>query len=285
MKAANYERVVETAVPNATALDHTVSPCEESFIPDVSVRGISIQWASHLCLNSFLIPRARLLCCTWKWRTLGTQSPGFRSPRYHYNWSARFIASEKLTVFEFLQQCFKIWDLDARGSHKGLWRFFLKNNSIMVIGFPFSPYSWVLHLLFFPARPAAEKIFQLRFDLQEIQADSGDPNRITSGIHNSEKLINLREVQCFKTNHVAVKIGDFRAHPKQGYPNRHHYYLSRKRRHIGDIRYFHNNCRVSRNSQQPQKFLTRFILIEHFRIFILYIALLVRPTHMLKIKF
>ncbi len=39
MKAANYERVVETAVSNATVLDHSVLPCEESFIPNVSVRG------------------------------------------------------------------------------------------------------------------------------------------------------------------------------------------------------------------------------------------------------
>jgi hypothetical protein len=37
MKAANYERVVHTAVRNATVLDHNISPCEESFIPNVSV--------------------------------------------------------------------------------------------------------------------------------------------------------------------------------------------------------------------------------------------------------
>ncbi|RWS31306.1 hypothetical protein B4U80_07268 [Leptotrombidium deliense] len=38
-------------------------------------------------------------------------------------------------------KCFKIWDLDPRGYHKSLWRFFLKRNHILVVGVPSSPYS------------------------------------------------------------------------------------------------------------------------------------------------
>lgn len=34
----------------------------------------------------------------------------------------------------------KLWDLDARGFHRGLWRLWLKNNSILVVGCPFSVY-------------------------------------------------------------------------------------------------------------------------------------------------
>ncbi|XP_065904612.1 protein O-linked-mannose beta-1,2-N-acetylglucosaminyltransferase 1-like [Dysidea avara] len=37
-------------------------------------------------------------------------------------------------------KCFKLWDLDARGFHKSLWRFWFKSNQIVVIGCPDSPY-------------------------------------------------------------------------------------------------------------------------------------------------
>lgn len=40
-----------------------------------------------------------------------------------------------------LSTCFHLWDLDARGFHKGLWRFWLKGNHILVVGHPYSPYS------------------------------------------------------------------------------------------------------------------------------------------------
>jgi hypothetical protein len=54
-----------------------------------------------------------------------------------------------------------------------------------VVGFPFSPYSWVLDTLC-PA--SLERCFDWHLKLlQEIQTGSGDPNRITSGIHNSEE--------------------------------------------------------------------------------------------------
>jgi len=38
-------------------------------------------------------------------------------------------------------KCFKIWDLDARGYHKGMWRIHSKSNQLLVVGVPFSPYS------------------------------------------------------------------------------------------------------------------------------------------------
>ncbi len=38
-------------------------------------------------------------------------------------------------------KCFKIWDLDPRGYHKSLWRFFMKGNQLLVVGVPHSPYS------------------------------------------------------------------------------------------------------------------------------------------------
>ena len=53
----------------------------------------------------------------------------------------RVIDCIELGRFCVAPQCFKIWDLDARGSHKGLWRFHLKDNAIFVVGVPYSKYA------------------------------------------------------------------------------------------------------------------------------------------------
>lgn len=37
-------------------------------------------------------------------------------------------------------QCLHLWDLDARGFHKGLWRIWLKGNQLLIIGIPYSTY-------------------------------------------------------------------------------------------------------------------------------------------------
>lgn len=163
MKAINYERVVETAVSNATVLDHTISPCEESFIPNVTVR-LRLSSIEYIYVYFFY------LNCRWFLNNNFIEFKGETFVVYMKMEHARdtvtwlqiakviiymhniiqeprtnpcSILLQKLMVFSFLKQnkCFKIWDLDARGSHKGLWRFYLKNNSIVVVGVPFSPYS------------------------------------------------------------------------------------------------------------------------------------------------
>eukprot|EP00794_Sanderia_malayensis_P017702 gene17702-19471_t len=40
-----------------------------------------------------------------------------------------------------LAGCFRIWDLDVRGYHKGLWRFWYKQNHILLVGAPYSPFA------------------------------------------------------------------------------------------------------------------------------------------------
>uniref|UniRef100_UPI00358F1449 protein O-linked-mannose beta-1,2-N-acetylglucosaminyltransferase 1 n=1 Tax=Myxine glutinosa TaxID=7769 RepID=UPI00358F1449 len=40
-----------------------------------------------------------------------------------------------------LAKCFGIWDLDARGSHRGLWRMFRRRSPLLVVGSPASPYA------------------------------------------------------------------------------------------------------------------------------------------------
>ena len=39
-----------------------------------------------------------------------------------------------------IASCFHMWDLDARGFHKSMWRFWIKKNHILVIGCPSSEY-------------------------------------------------------------------------------------------------------------------------------------------------
>ncbi|OWK04584.1 POMGNT1 [Cervus elaphus hippelaphus] len=55
-----------------------------------------------------------------------------------------FIQMEKdddFTTWTQLAKCLRIWDLDVRGNHRGLWRLFRKKNHFLVVGVPASPYS------------------------------------------------------------------------------------------------------------------------------------------------
>lgn len=36
--------------------------------------------------------------------------------------------------------CLRIWDLDARGFHKSMWRLWFKKNHVLVVGCPASEY-------------------------------------------------------------------------------------------------------------------------------------------------
>ena len=38
-------------------------------------------------------------------------------------------------------KCFHIWDLDARGFHRGLWRMNYKGSQLFVVGVPYSDYA------------------------------------------------------------------------------------------------------------------------------------------------
>ena len=40
-----------------------------------------------------------------------------------------------------LAKCLHIWDLDARGFHRGMWRMIYKDVMLFVVGYPFSDYS------------------------------------------------------------------------------------------------------------------------------------------------
>ncbi|XP_050402882.1 protein O-linked-mannose beta-1,2-N-acetylglucosaminyltransferase 1 [Patella vulgata] len=44
-------------------------------------------------------------------------------------------------TWKVLAKCFHIWDLDVRGFHKSMWRMFLKQNHLLIVGVPASPYA------------------------------------------------------------------------------------------------------------------------------------------------
>merc|ERR1711990_587297 len=49
--------------------------------------------------------------------------------------------SKDFTTWLALAKCLRVWDLDARGFHRGMWRLHLVGRPLFVIGAPHSPYS------------------------------------------------------------------------------------------------------------------------------------------------
>ncbi|XP_050722988.1 protein O-linked-mannose beta-1,2-N-acetylglucosaminyltransferase 1-like [Eriocheir sinensis] len=46
-------------------------------------------------------------------------------------------------AYQFLARCLGVWDLDTRGHHRGLFRFFFYDTEVVVIGHPYSDYSFI----------------------------------------------------------------------------------------------------------------------------------------------
>ena len=48
-----------------------------------------------------------------------------------------YMKQNEITDYETwsnIAKCFKLWDLDVRGFHKAMWRFWIKENRIFVVG-------------------------------------------------------------------------------------------------------------------------------------------------------
>lgn len=97
LKKDNYEIMIEDLMRKAVVLDHSKSPCEETFIPD-------------------------------------TESET-------YIMFIKMDTPKDFTTWLHVAKCFRIWDLDGRGYHKGMWRLFMKKNHLFIVGVPHSPYS------------------------------------------------------------------------------------------------------------------------------------------------
>ncbi|XKL66269.1 hypothetical protein PGB90_009689 [Kerria lacca] len=93
----NYEALITNMIKNGFVVDHSKSPCETEFIPDVKDKILLVY--------------------------------------------IKMLHSRDFTTWLEIAKCFKIWDLDARGYHRSMWRFKMKGNEILVIGVPSSDYS------------------------------------------------------------------------------------------------------------------------------------------------
>ena len=53
----------------------------------------------------------------------------------------RMDHATEYTTWKQVAKCFHLWDLDIRGVHNAMWRFFLKGKPVLVVGVPASPYA------------------------------------------------------------------------------------------------------------------------------------------------
>lgn len=57
-----------------------------------------------------------------------------------YVFYIRMEQPKDYTTWINVARCFRIWDLEARGFHKSLWRMWIKGNHVLYVGCPASPY-------------------------------------------------------------------------------------------------------------------------------------------------
>ncbi|KAL1130280.1 hypothetical protein AAG570_013218 [Ranatra chinensis] len=102
----NYEQLILNLLKNGKCLDHSKSPCDDNFIPT----------NSKVCGEDV------------------------------YLLFIKMSDAKDFGTWLQIAKCLKIWDLDARGFHKGLWRLHIKQNHLLIIGYPDSKYAYVLIL-------------------------------------------------------------------------------------------------------------------------------------------
>ncbi|MPC10637.1 Protein O-linked-mannose beta-1,2-N-acetylglucosaminyltransferase 1 [Portunus trituberculatus] len=88
-----------------------------------------------------------LLQVQYEVRTAWGVTVGARiSDQYRYALSLvfrRFPQASKAILLEEDLICLGVWDLDTRAHHRGLFRFFFYDTEVLVIGYPFSDYSFL----------------------------------------------------------------------------------------------------------------------------------------------
>uniref|UniRef100_A0A023EZ29 Protein O-linked-mannose beta-1,2-N-acetylglucosaminyltransferase n=1 Tax=Triatoma infestans TaxID=30076 RepID=A0A023EZ29_TRIIF len=97
-----YEDLIHSILKTGTFLNHSISPCDDNFIPN-KIK----QQTTENVLILFI----------------------------------KMNNSKDFDTWLQVAKCFKIWDLDARGYHKAMWRLRIKRHQLLVIGYPYSPYS------------------------------------------------------------------------------------------------------------------------------------------------
>lgn len=172
MKKEPYEAEVHRLLEGATVLDHSKSPCEESFVPETTVSSESISNA-QLCVTTvgfFITLHFSLLqgktyvmyimmshatdYKTWKQvakvidQLCVFSHPGYWQIFFH---SSAFISGILMcgvyTRWGFsLSHCIESKSVEEfvspfTNSFQAMWRFFMKSNHLLVVGVPASPYA------------------------------------------------------------------------------------------------------------------------------------------------
>jgi len=78
-----------------------------------------------------------------------------------YVFYIKMEAADDFTTWNNVASCLRMWDLDARGFHKSMWRFWLKKNHVLVVGCPASEYCShkpvELKPMYIPEKPAPKR--------------------------------------------------------------------------------------------------------------------------------
>ena len=100
----SYEKQLELELAEANVLDPSLkSPCDPEFFPSLPETG-SVDIKANILFISM-------------------------------------NNAKDFTTWLALAKCLHVWDLDARGYHRGLWRLHFNQIPLFIIGAPFSPYS------------------------------------------------------------------------------------------------------------------------------------------------
>ncbi|KAI2809946.1 Protein O-linked-mannose beta-1,2-N-acetylglucosaminyltransferase 1 [Blomia tropicalis] len=134
LKKNNYEIQMERLLRRAILVDHDRSPCETDFMPIRHTFADSTNKNVHQTKNDQHQHHLTSLIHP----THYIEPTSLNSTYVMY---IKQTSSRDFTTWLHVAKCFKIWDLDARGFHKSLWRFFYQGHHLLVVGTPHSPYS------------------------------------------------------------------------------------------------------------------------------------------------
>lgn len=102
----------------AVIVDHKKSPCEANFLKQPQMGKRQMQNQSLLLSSVQMIDTTSV-----------------------YLIFIRMLHDHDFNTWLQMAKCLHVWDLDARGYHRGMWRLHYNGVHLLIIGVPYSPYS------------------------------------------------------------------------------------------------------------------------------------------------
>ena len=135
LRQAEYEAELETLFKNAKIVDHQRDPCDADFMP---------QRQNGLTSSTRQRRRAFKNSKQWAAGWNASAPEEYHQPESLNSTYVFYIKHDNhrdSATWLHVAKCFKIWDLDERGSHRSLWRLFHRGHHLLVVGVPQSSYS------------------------------------------------------------------------------------------------------------------------------------------------